>query len=1249
MQSFWLLFFYAPSERNICRKMNKRIFVEKKGIFDVESPKIFNEIKSSFPDLKNVKVYNVYDVFGIDETELNSVINKTFVDPVTDIQHLQNPAKNINFATEFLPGQYDQRADSAQQCIALLTGNEKSKVRSGKLYEFFGLAENDLCEVKNLLINKVEAQEKDLSKLEIPAEETPDNVITYDGFSDFSSQELEAFYYNHGFAFGLDDLKFIQDYFKSENRNPTETELKVLDTYWSDHCRHTTFETELTDIQFNGQFKCTLENIFNDYLEKRKFLGREAKPISLMDLATVCARYFHKTGKLDNLVVSDEINACTIEIEAEYDGNKEPWYLLFKNETHNHPTEIEPFGGASTCLGGAIRDPLSGRSFVYQAMRLSGAADVLEPISETLPGKLPQRSITKQAANGFSSYGNQIGLATTLVNEIYHDGYKAKRMEVGFVVGAVKKDWVRREKPENGDLVILLGGATGRDGVGGATGSSKEQDETSIHQLSTEVQKGNAVEERKIQRLFRNKEVTTLIKKSNDFGAGGVSVAIGEIADSLEINLDILPLKYEGLNGTELAISESQERMAVVIEAGDKEKFIKFCEAENIKAVEVAKVTDSGRMQMFWQGNKIVDLSREFLDSNGCSKSQHAEVSHLQSVENQKIIFNEANFLKALSHKNVASQKGLAEMFDSSVGGTTVAMPFGGKYQMTEMEGSVQTLPILGAKDVETVSLASWGFDADISSQNSLIGAANAVVESVAKIVAMGGNYKNIRLSFQEYFEKLGKNPEKWGKPLASILGAYDAQMNLELAAIGGKDSMSGSFNNIHVPPTLISFACANGEKKNIISPEFKKAGNILYIFQHIPNENGMPDYKSLTEIFDFIHQNIVEKNIVSVKTIKEGGVAVALAKMSFGNRLGVEINVDENLLLSNQCGSFIIESTGVLNHNLLQVIGEVQNTEKLKISALSCKIENLLEAWTGTFEMLFPTKEKESLVMEIEEKFNSTKVRTINIRKHNLAKPKVFLPIFPGTNCEYDTQNAFRKEGAEISSLPLINLNHDLLNESIEAWVKEINSSQILALSGGFSAGDEPDGSAKFIVNVLKNEKMKAAVHALLERDGMILGICNGFQALVKAGLLPFGEIRDLDENCPTLAHNSIGRHISQMVDIKVVNDDSPWLKGMKDQVFTIPISHGEGRFMASKEVIQVLYEKGQIATQYIDFDGKVAHGMPFNPNNSLFGIEGITSENGKIFGRMGHPERFSEGLLKNIPTANYHNIFKNGVQYFK
>ncbi|PIE50066.1 MAG: phosphoribosylformylglycinamidine synthase [Flavobacteriales bacterium] len=1176
--------------------MNKRIFVEKKAIFDVESPKVLAEIKNVLPEIKSVKVYNVYDVFGLDDNDFQKVVNNTFVDAVTDILHHQNPSEKLHFATEFLPGQYDQRADSAQQCIALLTDVENATVRSGKLIELEGIQETDLPKVKDLLINKVESQEKDLSVLEIPAEEEPSEVITYDDFNTLTIEQLNDFYNAHGFAFGLDDLEHIQKYFQEEGRNPTETELKVLDTYWSDHCRHTTFETELKNIEFEGDYKITLQQIFDDYLAKRKFLKREHKPISLMDLGTISAKYLYQTGKLDNLVISDEINACTVEIDAEYDGKKEPWYLLFKNETHNHPTEIEPFGGASTCLGGAIRDPLSGRSYVYQAMRLTGAGNVLEPISETMKGKLPQRTITKQAANGYSSYGNQIGLA-----------------------------------------------------VGGATGSSKEQDETSIHTLSTEVQKGNAVEERKIQRLFRNPKVTRLIKKSNDFGAGGVSVAIGEIADSLEINLDVMPLKYEGLNGTELAISESQERMAVVIDAKDKEEFINYCQKENVYAFEIAKVTDSGRMKIAWRGNTIVDLSRAFLDTNGCPKSQEVKVNHLERKASESIDFNKENYFQILADKNVSSQKGLVEMFDSSVGGTTVAMPYGGKYQDTLMEGSVQALPVLNAESVDTVSLASWGFDADVSSDNSMIGSANAVVESVAKIVAMGGKYQNIRLSFQEYFEKLGDQPEKWGKPLASLLGAYDAQMNLELAAIGGKDSMSGTYQDINVPPTLISFACANGNKDNIISPELKKADNGIYWFNHQPQENGLPNYDQLKSVFDFVYQGIKDQKIVSVKTIKEGGVAVALAKMSFGNELGAEINIDEKALLHKNIGSLIIETTEDISHDLFQKIGQVTENKALKINNESFDIAELKKVNQSVFEGLFPTKEQEKIVINLDEKLNNTSAKNIIIKKHHIAKPKVFAPIFPGTNCEYETQNAFRKEGAEVTSLPLINLNNDLLNDSIDAWVKEIETAQILMFSGGFSAGDEPDGSAKFIVNVLKNDKMKQAVHQLLERDGMILGICNGFQALVKSGLLPYGQIRNLDENSPTLAHNAIGRHISQMVNVKVINDNSPWLKGMKGQEFTIPISHGEGRFMASEEVLTDLYKKGQIATQYIDLDGNIAHGMPFNPNNSLFGIEGITSECGKIYGRMGHPERFAKGLMKNIPDANYHNIFKNGVEYFK
>ncbi|MDL1912947.1 MAG: phosphoribosylformylglycinamidine synthase [Bergeyella sp.] len=1233
--------------------MKKRIFVEKKENFDVESKKLLWEIREFLPQVKNIKVYNIYDIFGLEDAFFSETVGTTFVDPVTDILHHKNPARTSFFAIEYLPGQYDQRADSAQQCITLLTGNEKVFVRSGRLVEIYGILgeeeHKNLEIIKKFLINKVESREKDLSVLEISKEIKPRPIHSYKGFIYFSQEKLKDFYRKEGFAFGFDDLVFIQKYFAQERRDPTETELKVLDTYWSDHCRHTTFETELTEIQFLGEYKEVLQKIFEDYKAKREELGRGSKPVSLMDVATLCARYFHKTGKLENLVVSDEVNACTVEVEVEYDGRKEPWYLLFKNETHNHPTEIEPFGGASTCLGGAIRDPLSGRAFVYQSMRLSGAANPLESLSKTLQGKLPQKTISKQAANGYSSYGNQIGLATTCVNEIYHEGYRAKRMEVGFVVGAVPKKWVIREKPVAGDLVIVLGGATGRDGIGGATGSSKEQDEKSIYSLSTEVQKGNAVEERKLQRLFRNPKVTRLIKKSNDFGAGGVSVAIGEIADSLEIDLDTLPLKYGGLNGTELAISESQERMAVVIDSKNEERFFELCQKENIQVVRAAKVTQSGRMQMFWRGEKIVDLSREFLDTGGVRKTQSVTVNHLCEIKKTAFPLTKENFVQFLSDKNTASQKGLLEMFDSSVGATTVTMPLGGAYQLTEMEGSVHTFPVLYAKDVETVSMASWGFSPELSSQNSLLGAAYAVVESVAKIVAMGGNYSNIRLSFQEYFEKLGEDEEKWGKPLASLLGAYDAQMHLGLAAIGGKDSMSGTFRHLSVPPTLISFACAHGEKKNIISPELKKAGNHIYHFYHRETEKGLPDYETLKAVFTFIYGHVKTKKIVSVKTIKKGGVAVALAKMAFGNRKGADLTLPETFIFEENIGGFVVESEVELFHESLTKIGRVTDSDFLEINKTKFYLDPLRAAYESTFESLFPTREKDKKIVVLDESIQGINRRSIGIRKHMIAKPRVFVPVFPGTNCEYETQNAFMKEGAEVKSLSLLNLNGQMLEESIISWVKEIENSQILVFSGGFSAGDEPDGSAKFMVNVLKNERVKAAVYRFLERGHLILGICNGFQALVKSGLLPFGEIRNLDENAPTLAHNAIGRHVSQMVRIKVTHQDSPWLKGMLNNVYTIPVSHGEGRFMASEKILEELYRNGQIATQYVDEKGMIAHGMPYNPNNSLFGIEGVTSPDGRIFGRMGHTERYAPGLMKNIPDVSEHNIFKNGIAYFK
>lgn len=934
--------------------MNKRIFIEKKPDFDFESRDLFHELKEIYP-ITSIKIYLIYDIFDTSEEEYQQTLHTIFADKVTDICYEKNPAKYIHFAIEYLPGQYDQRADSAQKLIAILTKNTQCVIRTGKLYEVQGL--EDVSGIKNYLINSVDSREKDLSKLENTPSEKPDQVEIHEGFIQYDSAQLADFYQQNNFAFGLDDLEFIQKYFQEINRNPTETELKVLDTYWSDHCRHTTFMTELTDIRFEGRFKNTLETIFNQYLSLRKELNREDKPVSLMDLATIVGRYFHKTGKLEDLVVSDEINACTIKVEVDIDGKKEPWYLLFKNETHNHPTEIEPFGGASTCIGGAIRDPLSGRAFVYQAMRVTGSGNPLETYAETLPNKLPQRKITKGAADGYSSYGNQIGLATTHVSEIYDDGYKAKRMEVGMVVGAVPQSWVRREKPAEGDRIIVLGGKTGRDGVGGATGSSKAHDEKSIHTLSAEVQKGDAVQERKIQRFFRNKEVTQLIKKCNDFGAGGVSVAIGELADGLEINLDVLPTKYDGLNGTELAISESQERMAVVVEAKDVEKFIRLAENENILAVEVAKVTSDDTLTMYWQGQKIVDLSRRFLDSNGASKKNQAQVNIDQKVfDDQEINLTEEYIIKELSSLTHCSQKGLIEKFDSTVGRTTVLMPLGGKNQLTPAEGSVQTFPVQQG-ETSAVSLATWGYSPEISKKSPLHGGAFSVVESVAKMVALGADYKKIRFSFQEYFERLGTDPQKWGKPLAALLGSVQAQLAFECAAIGGKDSMSGTFKDIHVPPTLISFACATGNKGDIISSEFKKAGNSIYLFNHTLSEGEMPCYKQLLAVYSWLHLKVQEKKIVSMKTIKNSHPALEVAKMSFGNDLGAEINLKDEIC---PIGSLLIESMEELNHPELEYIGKVIEQPILKINSQVFEISKLKESFQKNIRTCFSIKNSE-------------------------------------------------------------------------------------------------------------------------------------------------------------------------------------------------------------------------------------------------------------------------------------------------
>lgn len=1223
--------------------MDKRIFIEKRDNFDWESQNLFSELKLIYPLITSLKVYLIYDLFTISEQDFQKSLFNVFVDKVTDILHINNPAKNTHFAVEYLPGQYDQRADSAQQLIAVLTGNTSCVVRTAKLYDIQGIG--DISSIKKYLINSVDSKEKDLNILINTKSEKPIPIKKYEGFMNFNDSQLTKFYKQQGFAFDLDDLKFIQKHFSQIQRDPTETELKVLDTYWSDHCRHTTFMTELTDIRFEGNFKETLEKIFSQYLKLRKELNREHKPINLMDLATIVGKYFRQTGKLKDLIVSDEINACTIEVNVDVNGKEEPWYLLFKNETHNHPTEIEPFGGASTCIGGAIRDPLSGRAFVYQAMRVTGAGNPLESFDKTLPNKLPQRKIVQKASDGFSSYGNQIGLATTHISEIYDEDYKAKRMEVGMVVGAVPQDWVRREKPIEGDKVIVLGGKTGRDGIGGATGSSKVHDEKSIHTMSAEVQKGDAVQERKIQRFFRNKKVIQLIKKCNDFGAGGVSVAIGELAEGLEINLDVLPTKYEGLNGTELAISESQERMAVVVDTKDVNTFIELAEKENILAVEVAKVTSDKTLKMYWKGNKIVDLSRDFLDTHGSAKTQEAHVKiKNQLFQNKKIFLTQDYLKKELSSLEHCSQKGLIEKFDNSVGRSTVLMPLGGKNQLTPAEGSVQTLPIQKGK-TNTVSLATWGFSPQIAKNSPLHGGAYAVVESVAKVVALGGDYKKIRFSFQEYFERLGTDSEKWGKPLSALLGAIQAQLAFECAAIGGKDSMSGTFKELNVPPTLISFACAIGDKNHIISPELKEKNNRIYLFKHLPLEDEMPNYTQLKKIYSWIHEQILHKKIVSVKTIKNSHPAVELAKMSIGNDLGVEVDIENEIYT---IGSLLFESTEKLIYPEIYEIGKVIHEPILKINSQNFILDELKNSFKDTLEPIFAT---EIPIIKQIQKYNIPKKEPKNnpFIKKNIEKPKVVIPVFPGTNCEYESIKAFEEEGAGVTSVLINNLNLTKLNNSIQVFEKELQNTQILMLPGGFSAGDEPDGSAKFMVSILKNEKIKTQVHDLLQRGGLILGICNGFQALVKSGLLPYGKIQDSEIYFPTLTHNKIGRHVSQMVTVKVVSDRSPWLKGMKDATYTIPVSHGEGCFYADEKNIKELIKYDQIATQYVDFQGNPSINMPHNPNGSVYAIEGLVSKCGQIYGRMGHPERFEDGLMINIPGTRYHNIFKNAVDYFK
>ena len=1267
--------------------MNYRIFVEKKEDFRVEAQNLFSDLKENIgiDGLVDVRVLNIYDVFNLGENDLEKLEKTVFseinVDNVFrsfDEVFKEKDSENVYFSVEFLPGQYDQRADSAIQCINLLIDEDNNiNVKSGKLIILYGkISPDELARIKKYYINEVEAREKDLNVLSENVEtENTDDVIVYEGFTEKTKEEIESLKNELELAMTVNDLLFIQEYFKNEEkRNPTETEIRVLDTYWSDHCRHTTFETIIDDIKVeNKVYRDLFNKAINEYVESRKYVyeEREAKrPMTLMDLATVFGKEQRKNGSLPDLEVSDEINACSIYIDVPVerineDGKsevtEEKWILQFKNETHNHPTEIEPFGGAATCIGGAIRDPLSGRTFIYQAVRISGAGDPTERIEDTIKGKLPQKVITKTAAHGFSSYGNQIGLATTHVNEIYDEGYKAKRMELGLVVGAAPAENIIREKPEAGDIVVLLGGRTGRDGIGGATGSSKEHTTESSEKSSAEVQKGNAVTERKIQRLFRNKNVTTLIKKCNDFGAGGVSVAIGELADGLVIDLNEIRVKYIGLTGTELAISESQERMAVVIRKEDLDKFVEYATEENLEAYKVAEINDSNRLVMTYNGETIVDISRDFLNTNGASSNINIEIENSDKlVLDRKIAGNtfKEKFVNNLKDLNVASQRGLVETFDSTIGASTVLMPFGGKYQLTPAEVSVQKVSVMNA-ETDVASMVGYGYNPYIAKQVPFHGGAYAVIESLTKVVAAGGSYKNVRFTFQEYFERLGNEAKKWGRPLSALLGALHIQKAFGLPSIGGKDSMSGTFNDISVPPTLVSFAVSVVNAEDVVSSEFKKVGDNIYLITTKLDENDLPDLKELKENFDFIEKNIKDKKIVASVAVKNGGIAESIAKMTFGNKLGVNVNFAENAeneWFKVNYGAFIIETPEKIDYKNATLLGKVTEEAKIVINNDTVMdLDELIAEWEKPLEKVFPTKKeiknkKVSCGLIYEKLKRIEHENVISNIANNYAKPRVFIPVFPGTNSEYDLERAFNREGGLSKIGVFNNLTHKNILNSIDTFVKEINNSQILMLPGGFSAGDEPDGSAKFMVAVLKNKKVKEAVENLLKRDGLILGICNGFQALIKSGLLPYGEIRELNEDSPTLTFNTIGKHMSKIVQTQLMTNNSPWLSDMEvGDIHSVAISHGEGRLVITENEYIKLFENNQIATKYVDLNGKVTMDSQFNPNGSYYAIEGMLAYNGRIFGKMGHSERKGKNVYKNIYGNKEQNIFRNGIKFFK
>ena len=1249
--------------------MVRRIYVEKKKGFDVEAASLFNDIRENLhiKELTGVRVLNRYDIDGIDDATYEAAKLTVFAEPAIDVVYEETMPEELGsaifFAVEYLPGQYDQRADSASQCIKLMNAEADATVKFARVIILEGDLDDQQVEtIRSYCVNPVDSQIAADEKPENLEMETtvPEDVAVITGFRTMDEATLENYRKKMGFAMSPADIQFVQKYYaEDEDRDPTLTELKVIDTYWSDHCRHTTFNTTLEEVTFeDSPYGRIVKEAFDQYMAIRKDVyGDRDKNLCLMDMACIGAKYLKKHGKVDNLDESEEINACSIKVKAKIDGKEEDWLVMFKNETHNHPTEIEPFGGAATCLGGAIRDPLSGRVYVYQAMRVTGAADPRKPIEEKLAGKLPQRKITQEAAAGYSSYGNQIGLATGLVDEVYHENYVAKRMEIGAVVGAAPADHVIRKVPAKGDVIILVGGRTGRDGCGGATGSSKEHTEESILQCGAEVQKGNPPVERNIQRMFRRKEVATLIKRCNDFGAGGVSVAIGELADGLEINLDLVPKKYEGLDGTELAISESQERMAVVVDADKEAEFIKYAHEENLEATTVAKVTDTNRVRMHWRGKCILDLSRDFLNTNGAQQFAKAYAANEVTASPAELFHETKTKKELLTDLNCCSKKGLIERFDSTIGAATVLMPLGGKYQLSPAAGMAAKLPVVNG-ETETATIMAYGFDPEFAVKSPFHSALYAVVDSAAKIAAMGGDYRKIRLTFQEYFEKLGTSAARWGKPMAALLGALRVQKELEIPAIGGKDSMSGTFMDIDVPPTLTSFAITDIDADDIVSTEFKQEGSRLVLLTSPVDEDGILDFEVFRKNLLKVRELAAAGKLLAADTIGRGGLYITLVKMAVGNGIGADVKWDGDIL-APLYGSLVIEVAADEDVDALMagagyaVIGETTADGKLTVNGEAESVAEITAEWQEPVEGVFPVR-----TADFRNKKDTTAVsRSLYTDRNSagpaikIARPKVVIPAFPGTNCEVDSARAFRKAGADADIHIIRNLTTAQLEDSIRELEKKIRESQIIMIPGGFSGGDEPDGSAKFITAVFRNPAIKDAVTDLLEnRDGLMLGICNGFQALIKLGLVPEGKIVDMTENSPTLTYNKIGRHASCLVRTGITSVKSPWLAGVEaGDVFTIPVSHGEGRFIADDETLARLAANGQIATQYVDFDGNPSMDIAFNPNGSVMAIEGITSPDGRVFGKMGHSERIGKNVYKNVTGEKDQKIFESGVKYFK